>query len=158
MLSEQKGHENFKMTNFLGWTGRTWDFFPMPLLSWEDIGPTFRALIRRFNVPLTVRWLLEVDIGVSKGTPGDHVPTDPDREDGSGWAEFLIQHGLGDVRMQVPDVQGSHGVAGSAGVHRSLAVRRRSTRRCMSDEARVVLNGKDEEESCGGPNGHVGPE
>lgn len=77
--------------------------------------------IRRLNVPLTVRWLLEVDIGVSKGTPGDHVPTDPDREDGSGWAEFLVQHGLGDVRMQIPDVQGSHGVAGSAGVHRSLA-------------------------------------
>lgn len=65
----------------------------------------------------TVRWLLEVNIGVSKGTPGDHVPTDPDREDRSGWAEFLVQHGLGHILMQVPDVQGGHGVTGSAGIH-----------------------------------------
>lgn len=83
--------------------------------------PPYAPAGRTMLVPLTVRWLLEVDIGVSKGTPGDHVPADPDREDGSGRAEFLVQHGLGDVRMQVPDVQGGHGVAGSAGVHRSSA-------------------------------------
>lgn len=71
----------------------------------------------------TVRWLLEVDIGVSEGTPGDHVPADPDRQDGSGWAEFLVQHGLCHILMQIPDVQGGHGVTRSTGVHiRSLCM------------------------------------
>lgn len=93
-----------------------------------------------FNGLLTVCWLLEVDIGVSKGTPGDHIPTDPDRENGSGWTEFLVQHGLGDVRMQVPDIQGSHGVTGSAGIHRLLAVEANST--TMSDDGRVLPVGK----------------
>lgn len=65
----------------------------------------------------TVGRLLEVDIGVSEGSAGDHVPADPDREDGSGGAEFLVQHGLRHVRVEVPDVQGGHGVAGGTGVH-----------------------------------------
>lgn len=65
----------------------------------------------------TVSWLLEVDIGVSEGSAGDHVPADPDREDSSGGAEFLIQHGLCHICMEIPDVQGGHGVTGSARVH-----------------------------------------
>lgn len=74
------------------------------------------------NKLLTIRRLLEVYIGVSQGTPGDHVPTDPDREDCSGWAEFLVQHGLGHILMQISDVQGGHGVTGSTGVHFPVAV------------------------------------
>ena len=68
----------------------------------------------------TVRWLLEVHIRVSEGAPGDHVPADPDREDGSGGAEFLVQHGLGHILMQIPDVQRGHGVTGSTGIHGSF--------------------------------------
>lgn len=69
----------------------------------------------------TVRWLLEVDIGISKRTPSNHVPTDPDRQDSPGRAEFLVQHGLGHVLVEVPDVQGGHGVTRSTGVHVSSA-------------------------------------
>lgn len=65
----------------------------------------------------TVSWLLEVDIGVSERTPSNHVPAHPDRQDGPGRAEFLIQHGLSHVLMEVPDVEGGHGVTWSTGVH-----------------------------------------
>lgn len=65
----------------------------------------------------TIRWLLEVDIGVAERSAGDHVPADPDREDSSSWAEFLVQHGLCHIWMEIPDVKGGHGITGSTGVH-----------------------------------------
>lgn len=80
----------------------------------------------------TVGRLLEVDIGVSERAPSDHVPAHPDGQDGPGWAEFLIQHGLSHVLVEVPDVEGGHGVTWSAGVHvGSTAGRRRFDRRTI---------------------------
>lgn len=66
---------------------------------------------------LTVSWLREVDIRVSQGSPGDHVSADPDREHRSGWAEFLVQHRLGDVGVQVANVERSHRVTPRRCVH-----------------------------------------
>lgn len=51
---------------------------------------------------LRVRRLLEVHIRVAQGTAGDHVPADPDGEDGPGRAELLVEHRLGHVGVQVP--------------------------------------------------------
>lgn len=68
----------------------------------------------------TISWLLEVHVGIAKRPAGDHVSAHPDGEDGSGRAELLVQHGLGDVRMQVSYVEGGHGVAGRAGIHDGL--------------------------------------
>ena len=70
----------------------------------------------------TVGRLLEVDIGVPEGPPCDHVPAYADGEDGPGRAEFLVQHGLRHVLVQIPDVQRGHGVTGSAGVHLGAGV------------------------------------
>lgn len=92
----------------------------------------------------TVGGLLEVDVGVSEGPAGDHVPADPDRQDGSGWAEFLVQHGLCHIWMEVPDVEGGHGVTGSTGVHagrrRKLAQRSSQRRRKKNFPAKVNVN------------------
>lgn len=50
---------------------------------------------------LTVRRLLEVHIRVAQGAAGDHVPADPDGEDGPGRAELLLEHRLGRFPVQV---------------------------------------------------------
>lgn len=54
--------------------------------------------ITHYDSP-TVCWLLEVDIGIAKGSSGDHVSAYPDRQDGPRRAEFLVQHGLSNVWM-----------------------------------------------------------
>lgn len=66
---------------------------------------------------LTVSGLLEVDVGVTERAAGHHVPAHPDGEDGSGWTELLVQHGLGHILVQIPHIQRSHRVTGRAGVH-----------------------------------------
>ena len=49
--------------------------------------------------------MLEVNVGVSKGPPGDHVSADTDGEDGSGSGELLEQNGLGDHGSQVTNIE-----------------------------------------------------
>lgn len=66
---------------------------------------------------LTVGGLLEVDVGIAEGSTGDHVSAYSDGQDGPGWAELLVEHGLGNVWMQVPHIEGRHRVARRAGVH-----------------------------------------
>lgn len=66
---------------------------------------------------VTIGWLLKVNVGISEGSTSDHVPADPDGEDGPGGAELLVQHGLGDILVQVAHVQGGHRVAGGAWIH-----------------------------------------
>ena len=66
---------------------------------------------------LTISWLGEVDISVSQGSPGDHVPAYPNRKHRSGWAEFLVQHSLRDVRVQVANVERSHRITPRRCVH-----------------------------------------
>lgn len=66
---------------------------------------------------LTVSGLGEVDIGVSEGPPGDHVSAYPNGEHRSGGAEFLIQHSLRDVRVQVTNVERSHRITPGRCVH-----------------------------------------
>ena len=56
---------------------------------------------------------MEVNVGVSKGPPGDHVSADTDGEDGSGRGELLEQHGLGDLGSQVTNIEAGHGVVGA---------------------------------------------
>lgn len=65
----------------------------------------------------TVSRLLEVDIGIAKGSTGDHVSAYSDGQDGPSRAEFFVEHGLGNVWMKVPHIEGSHWVARRAGVH-----------------------------------------
>lgn len=69
------------------------------------------------GVWLTVSGLREVDISVSQGAAGDHVPADPDGEHRSGGAELLIQHSLRDVGVQVANVERSHRVTPCRSVH-----------------------------------------
>lgn len=66
---------------------------------------------------LTVGRLLEVHVGIAEGPAGDHVSAHSDRQDGPGRAEFLVEHGLGYVLVQVSHVKGSHRVAWRAWVH-----------------------------------------
>lgn len=60
------------------------------------------------NTFLTVRHVLKVDIGVAERPSGDHVAAHPDGQHCADRAEFLEQHCLGNVRMQVSNVQRSH--------------------------------------------------
>lgn len=66
---------------------------------------------------LTVGGLLEVDVRVTERAAGHHVPADPDGEDGPGWTELLVQHGLGHIRVQIAHIQRGHRVTGSTGIH-----------------------------------------
>lgn len=66
---------------------------------------------------LTISRLWEVDISVSQGPPGDHVPADPNGEHRSGGAEFLVQHRLRDVGVQVANVERSHRITPGRCVH-----------------------------------------
>lgn len=87
-------------------------------------GLTARGEEKARETARTVRRLLEVDVGVAERAPGDHVPADADGEDGPGGAELLVEHGLGHVGVQVPHVEGGHGVARGAGVHPAAVSRR----------------------------------
>lgn len=72
------------------------------------------------SAPLTVCGLLEVHIGVTQRSPGDHVATHTDGQHRSRRAEFLVQHCLRDVGVQVAHIQGSHGVTACCGcIHNS---------------------------------------
>ena len=46
---------------------------------------------------ITISRLLEVDIGVAKGHPRDHVSADSDGQNGSSRGEFFKKHGLSDI-------------------------------------------------------------
>lgn len=72
--------------------------------------------ILRYNKP-TISRLLEVDIGIAEGSAGDHVSAHSDGENGPSRAEFLVEHGLGNVWMQVSHIEGGHWVAGRARIH-----------------------------------------
>lgn len=66
---------------------------------------------------LTVSGLREVHIGISEGAPGDHVSAYPNGEHRSGRAEFLVQHSLRDVGVQVANVERSHRITPCRCVH-----------------------------------------
>lgn len=66
---------------------------------------------------LTVGRLREVHVSVSQGAPGDHVPAYPNGEHRSGGAEFLVQHSLRDVGVQVANVERSHRITPRRCVH-----------------------------------------
>lgn len=51
---------------------------------------------------LTISGLLEVDVGVPKRAPGDHVPTHSDGEDWPCRRELLKEHRLSNLRNLVP--------------------------------------------------------
>ena len=81
-----------------------------PRVSWETTG-LWPQLV------LTVSRLLEVDVGITQGAAGDHIAADPDGQHRPRRTELFVQHGLGDVRVQVTHVQGGHGVAAGRSVH-----------------------------------------
>lgn len=68
----------------------------------------------------TISWLLEVYVGVSQRSAGDDVPAHSDWHDGSSRREFLIEHGLCHITVQVPYVQGGEGIWWCTGVHLGL--------------------------------------
>lgn len=41
------------------------------------------------TIILTICSMLEIDVGITETTTGDHIPTDPDREDWSGRGKLL---------------------------------------------------------------------
>lgn len=66
---------------------------------------------------LTICRLLEVDIGIPEGPTGDHIPADPNGENRPSGAELLVEHGLGDIGVQVTHVQRCHRVTAGSRVH-----------------------------------------
>lgn len=72
------------------------------------------------QLSLTICGLLEVDVGIAQGAAGDHIPADPNGQYGASRAELLIEHGLGDIGVQVPHVQRGHGVTAGSRVHLPL--------------------------------------
>lgn len=58
----------------------------------------------------TISRLLEVNVGISQRSAGDDVPAHTDRHDGSRRREFLVEHGLCNIRMQVPYIQRGEGI------------------------------------------------
>lgn len=77
--------------------------------------------IWRYGKP-TISWLLEVDIGIAEGPTGDHVSANSDGEYGPSRAKFLVEHGLGNVWMQVSHIEGGHWIAGRARIHAARCV------------------------------------
>lgn len=73
---------------------------------------------------LTVRWLLEVDVGVTQRAARGHVAAHADGQDGTSGRELLVEHGLGHVRVQVAHVERGERVARAAGVHGGRAAPR----------------------------------
>ena len=66
---------------------------------------------------LTVRGLLEVDVGVTQRAARGHVAAHADGQDGASGRELLVEHGLGHVRVQIAHVERGERVARAAGVH-----------------------------------------
>ena len=70
----------------------------------------FRMLKNKSSIIITISRLLEVDIGVAKGHPRDHVSADSDGQNGSSRGEFFKKHGLSDILGQIADVKRGHRV------------------------------------------------
>lgn len=66
---------------------------------------------------LTVGWLLEVDISIAQRAAGGHVAAHADGQDGAGWREFLVEHGLRYVWVQVAHIERGERKDWAAGVH-----------------------------------------
>lgn len=65
----------------------------------------------------TVGRLLKVNVGVSQRPARDDVPTHSDGHDWPGGRELLVEHGLGDVWMEVAHVQRRQRIRRAAAVH-----------------------------------------
>merc|ERR1719222_875373 len=68
--------------------------------------------VHRVEGTFGISGLLEVDVGVSKRAPGDHVPAHADGEDRPRRGELLKEHRLGDLRGEIATVERGHGVVG----------------------------------------------
>ena len=73
---------------------------------------------------LTICRLLKIDVGVAQGFSGDHVPADTDGQDRARLRELFEQHSLGDVRVQIPDVEGRHRITWTGWIHLFYFLRR----------------------------------
>merc|ERR1719427_1196403 len=61
--------------------------------------------VHRVEGTFGISGLLEVDVGVPKRAPGDHVPTHSDGEDWPCRRELLKEHRLGNLRGEIADVE-----------------------------------------------------
>lgn len=73
--------------------------------------------VHRVQSTLSVCWLLKVDVGITKGTTGDHVAAHSDRQNGTSRRELLEQHCLGDIGVQIANVKRRHLVVWASWVH-----------------------------------------
>jgi len=69
--------------------------------------------IHRVKSSLSISGLLEVYVGVAKGSSSNHIPADPDGQDGASGGELLEEHGLSDLRGEITDIEAGHGVVGA---------------------------------------------
>lgn len=67
----------------------------------------------------TISRLLEVNVGITQGSAGDHVSADSNWQDRSCSGEFFKEHGLCDILMKVADVERRHRVVRTSrtGIH-----------------------------------------
>lgn len=54
---------------------------------------------------LTIGGLLEINIGISKGTSGNYITTNTNRKYRASGREFLEQHGFCDIRVQIAYIE-----------------------------------------------------
>lgn len=69
------------------------------------------------TIVLTVSRLLEVNISISKRASGNHIATDAYREYGPSRWKLLEKHRLGDITVQIADVEWRHRIIRSPWVH-----------------------------------------
>ena len=71
---------------------------------------------------LTICWLLEVDVCITKRSSCDHISAYSDWYNWSSCGEFLEQHSFCNIGMEIPNIQGCHGITWSGWIHLGLLV------------------------------------
>lgn len=81
----------------------------------------------RVTFDLTISGLLKVYVGISQRPACDDVSAHTDGHDGSSSRELLVQHGLGDVSVQVSYVQRGQRI-GQPAVHPDSQLRHKTNK------------------------------
>ena len=73
--------------------------------------------IEQDSLRLTISRLLEIDVGVAEGTASDHVSADPDGHHRPRCRKLLKKHRLGNLIVEVSNVQRRNRIIGSGIIH-----------------------------------------
>jgi len=83
----------------------------IPLAPHDPDGAALQHVkVHRVQGSLGISRLLEVDVGISEGPPGNHVPAHTDGEDRARGGELLEEHRLGYLGGQIAHIERGHGI------------------------------------------------